>query len=198
MDDVPHYQGRSLVILVPYESSSPGLGHLQLPDQKCYGRELCFANNNLERWWRHATGSTGTWQMSSSISSIMVSITSSETHSWLPIGGHRSTSWSVALTDWLHDSGRICSTPRAASNPSWKIAADQPSLKPNISCVLATQAILQDPVVCADGFSYEHDAVIAWLSEHSTSYVTGQPLPSKSLVPNRAIKTRLRDLNLVA
>lgn len=56
---------------------------------------------------------------------------------------------------------------------------------------------MKDPAVCDDGFSYERTAVQEWLLTHDTSFVTGEQLASKSLVPNRALKLRLRDLGLV-
>lgn len=37
-----------------------------------------------------------------------------------------------------------------------------------------------------------------WLTDHDTSFVTGELLEAKELVPNRALKSRLRDLGLLA
>lgn len=51
---------------------------------------------------------------------------------------------------------------------------------------------------CTDGYSYERTDVEEWLSHHHTSFVTGELLESKELVPNRALKSRLRDLGLLA
>lgn len=63
-------------------------------------------------------------------------------------------------------------------------------------CALG-QEVHRDPVVTSDGLSYERAAVEAWLKDHSTSFVTGQPLPSKALVPNRALKKRLQKLGMI-
>lgn len=60
------------------------------------------------------------------------------------------------------------------------------------------QEVLQDPVVCTDGESYERAAVEGWLAEHDTSFVTHERLSSRAIVPNRARKTRLRDLGMIA
>lgn len=57
---------------------------------------------------------------------------------------------------------------------------------------------MRDPVVCTDGYSYERTVVEEWLTHHDTSFVTGQVLESKELIPNRALKSRLRDLGLLA
>ena len=43
---------------------------------------------------------------------------------------------------------------------------------------------MRDPVLCADGSTYERVAIEAWLAAHSTSPVTNLPLPHKQLVPN--------------
>ena len=43
---------------------------------------------------------------------------------------------------------------------------------------------MRDPVLCADGSTYERAAIEAWLAAHSTSPVTNLPLPHKQLVPN--------------
>lgn len=61
----------------------------------------------------------------------------------------------------------------------------------------SVQEVVRDPVVCDDGFSYERTAVQEWLLTHDTSFVTGEPLASQTLVPNRALKIRLRDLGLI-
>ena len=44
-----------------------------------------------------------------------------------------------------------------------------------------------DPVIAADGHTYERDAVEKWLQRSSASPVTGFKLASKELLPNLAI-----------
>lgn len=60
------------------------------------------------------------------------------------------------------------------------------------------QEVLRDPVVCDDGFSYERTAVVQWLTNHQTSFVTGELLATKGLVPYRALKSRPQDSALVS
>ena len=45
-----------------------------------------------------------------------------------------------------------------------------------------------DPVIAADGHTYERQAVQDWLQLHNTSPVTGRPLPHCRLLPNTLIK----------
>ena len=48
-----------------------------------------------------------------------------------------------------------------------------------------------DPVIAADGHTYERAAIAAWLQQHHTSPVTGAPLPHPRLVPNLLIKNAI-------
>lgn len=54
--------------------------------------------------------------------------------------------------------------------------------------------MMREPVVCDDGFSYERSAIEQWLLNNDTSVVTGETLPSKFLVPNRALQNRLHEI----
>ena len=50
------------------------------------------------------------------------------------------------------------------------------------------QEIMRDPVVCADGYSYERAAIEEWLAKHSSSPVTNEPLPHKLVIPNHSVR----------
>lgn len=53
---------------------------------------------------------------------------------------------------------------------------------------------MQDPVVAADGFTYEAEAVKGWLdSGHDTSPMTNITLPHRNLVPNRALRSAIQE-----
>jgi len=70
-----------------------------------------------------------------------------------------------------------------------------------------TAALMQDPVIAADGHSYERSAIERWFSESSNymrvggrgtarscrSPMTNLPLDNNNLVPNRALKILIRD-----
>ena len=56
-------------------------------------------------------------------------------------------------------------------------------------CPLA-KAVLVDPVLCTgDGQTYERSAITQWLAASATSPVTGQPLASRDLLPNHALRS---------
>ncbi|DBA67818.1 TPA: hypothetical protein ACH3X2_014168 [Trebouxia sp. C0005] len=51
-----------------------------------------------------------------------------------------------------------------------------------------TKALLVDPVIAADGHTYERSAMEQWIAAHNTSPVTGQLLTHARLVTNMAAK----------
>ncbi|GER36020.1 U-box domain-containing protein kinase family protein [Striga asiatica] len=55
------------------------------------------------------------------------------------------------------------------------------------------QEIMDNPYVAADGFTYEHDAIKAWVDRHSVSPVTKQKLPHKMLTPNHTLLSAIQD-----
>ena len=56
-------------------------------------------------------------------------------------------------------------------------------------CCPITQARMVDPVVTADGHSYERAAIVAWLARSDVSPLTNMPLLHKELVPNHALRS---------
>ena len=51
---------------------------------------------------------------------------------------------------------------------------------------------MQEPVIAADGHTYEQAAMKAWLQQHTTSPVTGNDLPHTRLVPNFLVKNLIK------
>lgn len=56
-----------------------------------------------------------------------------------------------------------------------------------------TFEILEEPVVCADGHTYEKSAIELWLKTHNTSPKTNAPLPHKHLIVNYALKNAIEE-----
>ena len=54
-----------------------------------------------------------------------------------------------------------------------------------------THHVMRDPVVAADGYTYERCAAERWLSERLTSPTTGEPLSSKILTPNTTLRLQI-------
>jgi len=53
------------------------------------------------------------------------------------------------------------------------------------------QVTLVEPVIAADGYTYERAAVQLWLQNHETSSVTSAKLAHTRLVPNVIIKSAI-------
>ncbi|KAI3693382.1 hypothetical protein L6452_33217 [Arctium lappa] len=56
------------------------------------------------------------------------------------------------------------------------------------------QEMMQDPVVAADGYTYEAEALRGWLdSGHNTSPMTNLELANSNLVPNHALRSAIQE-----
>lgn len=55
--------------------------------------------------------------------------------------------------------------------------------------------IMKDPVICADGITYERREISRWLQKHDTSPKTNLVLANKILIPNYAIKSAIGSRN---
>ena len=61
-----------------------------------------------------------------------------------------------------------------------------------ILCVLL-QALMVEPVIAADGHTYEKAAIESWLQHNTTSPVNGNFLAHAHVVPNVLIRTLIRN-----
>ncbi|XP_020113001.1 U-box domain-containing protein 33-like [Ananas comosus] len=56
------------------------------------------------------------------------------------------------------------------------------------------QEIMRDPVIAADGFTYEGEAILGWLeSGHLTSPMTNLKLRHSELIPNHALRSAIQE-----
>jgi len=62
-----------------------------------------------------------------------------------------------------------------------------------LCCPLTMEPMVQ-PVVTADGHTYEQAAIAAWLEQHETSPLTNERLPHKNTIPNQLARTQLMAL----
>uniref|UniRef100_A0A674EU43 WD repeat, SAM and U-box domain-containing protein 1 n=1 Tax=Salmo trutta TaxID=8032 RepID=A0A674EU43_SALTR len=55
-----------------------------------------------------------------------------------------------------------------------------------------TREVMKDPVIAADGYSYEREAIESWISaKNRSSPMTNLPLPTTLIMPNRSLKTAI-------
>ncbi|KAK9274648.1 hypothetical protein L1049_021899 [Liquidambar formosana] len=55
------------------------------------------------------------------------------------------------------------------------------------------QEVMDDPHIAADGFTYEHRAIKAWLVKHNVSPVTKLRLQHTTLTPNHTLRSAIKD-----
>lgn len=55
------------------------------------------------------------------------------------------------------------------------------------------QEIMSDPHIAADGFTYEYEAIMAWLMKHNASPVTKLKLKHSMLTPNHTLRSAIQE-----
>ena len=85
----------------------------------------------------------------------------------------------------------------AASPPATSPAASSPKPVPDQFLCPITCDIMSDPVITADGQTYERAAIEEWLERHTTSPSTGAPLPHRVLTPSIAIRQLIAEYRAV-
>ena len=73
----------------------------------------------------------------------------------------------------------------AASLPPPAVEDDEP---PDFLTCPLTFEVMHDPVITADGHTFERSAIEDWLRNHSTNPMTGSEMQHKQLVPNFALR----------
>ena len=71
--------------------------------------------------------------------------------------------------------------------------ATEKSVLPNMPLCPISQEPMKDPVVAADGHTYERAAIARWLRTSDKSPLTGAVMPHKELVPNYMLMSSLRE-----
>jgi ankyrin repeat protein len=74
---------------------------------------------------------------------------------------------------------------RKGTDPMHQTTSTTPAVKiPEKYRCSITSLVMREPVVTADGHTYEKEAIAAWLEKNNTSPKTGVKLAHKSLIPN--------------
>ena len=99
-------------------------------------------------------------------------------------------------TQLSHTGGGVAPNPLHSmpASPAKKSSSWQ-SL-PNMPCCPITGEPMDDPVVAADGHTYERTAIARWLQSSDKSPLTGSVLPHKNLVPNYMLLSSLQEAQL--
>jgi hypothetical protein len=78
----------------------------------------------------------------------------------------------------------------AAATEAALAAMEEP---PSIFVCPITQEVMSDPVFASDGYTYEREAIAAWITTHNTSPMTNLPLLHPHLTPNHALRSSVRE-----
>ena len=92
----------------------------------------------------------------------------------------------VDLAEGLEDADREDDGPYS-SDPNVHVANVAKKMSKHLLCGL-TQKLMVDPVVGADGKTYERAAIEQWLSVSNVSPKTNVNLESRRLIPNHALR----------
>ena len=97
----------------------------------------------------------------------------------------------------LEESARLEEGRRAAEEQGPSSAAEAPAPREeeppaDFICPITTE-LMSDPVMAADGHSYERSAIERWLATKSTSPMTGEELELTRLFPNHILRRMIRD-----
>ncbi|RVX05345.1 U-box domain-containing protein 34 [Vitis vinifera] len=100
------------------------------------------------------------------------------------------TDWPIAETEELACLALKCSKLRCRDRPDLETEV-LPVLKDlQISQMLE---VMEDPHIAADGFTYEHRAIKAWLDRHDVSPVTKWTFQHKMLTPNQTLRSAIQE-----
>jgi ubiquitin C len=91
-------------------------------------------------------------------------------------------------------------TPDRWRGATWELKFDQagreamPATEIQKFICPITHELMMDPVIAADGFTYERNAIQSWLTRTNRSPMTNQELSHKHLIPNRAMLSAIQDV----
>ncbi|KAF8652117.1 hypothetical protein HU200_063067 [Digitaria exilis] len=122
------------------------------------------------------------------------------------------TDWPIVEAEMLAKLGLRCTSLKCRDRPNLESEV-LPELENILSRVAASlklenivapshficpilQEVMEDPYVAADGHTYEHRAIKAWLTKHKVSPVTNQRLPHLSIIPNHSLHAAIQQWKL--
>lgn len=115
--------------------------------------------------------------------------------SYLSVGAHGLTSTIQQNQPQLYDTAaaqlqqlmQLQQEPQQVAPPQHFSATQKQGFPTSFHCPLSGM-LMTDPVVAADGVSYQRAAITEWLQSHSNSPITRHALANKFLAPNHSLK----------
>lgn len=87
----------------------------------------------------------------------------------------------------------VIETKEAAAREALQLRSHLEALSHECTCPIR-HTLMKEPVVAADGHTYDREAIERWLRRHSTSPMTGLPLAHLNLVPNIVLGRVVRQM----
>ncbi|EKX39567.1 hypothetical protein GUITHDRAFT_76256, partial [Guillardia theta CCMP2712] len=72
------------------------------------------------------------------------------------------------------------------------MADDEQATLPSFFCPIS-MALMNNPVTCSDGFTYERSSIETWLQSNTVSPMTGMPLQGSGLIPNHNLRNAIQE-----
>mmetsp|Transcript_55447 Transcript_55447/g.120873 ORF Transcript_55447/g.120873 Transcript_55447/m.120873 type:complete len:328 (-) Transcript_55447:80-1063(-) len=110
-----------------------------------------------------------------------------------PLGVSEEPPASATGSEKVHSAPRLASVEAAAEAAAEESLDTLDALLQECMCPIS-RSLLRDPVMAADGHTYEREAIIRWLTRHNTSPMTGLPVPNRIIVPNMMARKMARIL----
>ncbi|KAK7247679.1 ubiquitin-protein transferase, partial [Aureococcus anophagefferens] len=85
---------------------------------------------------------------------------------------------------------RPSEAPRSEAPRPAPLPRDEDDAPEEFLCPISME-VMQDPVIAADGHTYERRAIEAWFERAQTSPTTNEPLPHVNLIPNHTIRSMI-------
>jgi len=96
----------------------------------------------------------------------------------------------VAAKEKVEEAAKVAAALEAAKGVAAAADADEP---PDDYLCPITHELMNDPVMAADGHTYERTAIGRWLKTNTTSPKSGDELESKALLPNYMARSLIRE-----
>ena len=84
-------------------------------------------------------------------------------------------------------------SPEASPADNQKLAAAPEGEPPEDFVCPITQELMDEPVIAADGHTYEKAAILCWLANKMTSPKSGVPLETAAVFPNHLLRRQIRE-----
>lgn len=96
------------------------------------------------------------------------------------------------LMDMVGNTPELSKSLRAEAFRLHKVMMEKKSIvESSIRCPISG-AVMKDPVLASDGYTYDRPSIMQWLKSKTTSPATGEEMDANKLVPNHQLKSQIQ------